>query len=94
MLFLNESDVGWQPYFQSWVDQFSKDNEHIDSKVQAWLEALVQQYVPPTIDNMRKNKWNHITPLMDFAMVSSLCSILEGVLTSKNCPEGLSLIHI
>ena len=88
VLFLNETDVGWQPYFQSWVDQFNADNAHIDSKVQAWLEALVLQYVPPTIENMRKNKWNHITPLMDFAMVATLCSILEGVLTSKNCPEG------
>ena len=88
VLFLNETDVGWQPFFQSWVDRLSQDNEHIDSKVQAWLEALVQQYVPPTIENMRKNKWNHITPLMNFAMVSSLTSILEGILTVENCPQG------
>jgi dynein heavy chain len=88
VLFLNETDVGWQPFFQSWVDRLSHDNEHIDSKVQTYLETLVQQYVPPTIENMRKNKWNHITPIMNFAMVASLTSILEGILTVENCPQG------
>jgi len=88
VLFLNESDVGWQPYFQSWVDSLNQVQDHIDTKETAWLESLVNQYVPPTLDNIRKNKWKHLTPLMDFAMVSTLCSILEGVLTKKNCPPG------
>ena len=90
VLFLNETDVGWQPYFQSWVDSLhhNEDNDHIDTKETAWLEALVNQYVPTTLDNIRKNKWAHITPLMDFAMVSTLCAILEGLLTKKNCPPG------
>ena len=84
VLFLNEADVGWQPYVQSWVDELNQVQDHIDTKETAWLEALVNQYIPPTIDNIRKNKWKHITPLMDFAMVSTLCSILEGLLTKKN----------
>jgi dynein heavy chain len=92
VLFLNETDVGWAPYFQSWVDGLGTRPdgafEHIDTKETAWLEALVNQYVPGTLDNIRKNKWKHITPLMDFAMVSTLCSILEGLLTAKNCPPG------
>jgi dynein heavy chain len=88
VLFLNETDVGWGAYFQSWVDNLCAKNAHIDTKEQAWLEALVQQYVPPTLDNMRKNKWMHLTPLMNFGMVSTLCSILEGVLTAKNVPQG------
>ncbi|RPH15649.1 MAG: hypothetical protein CBC49_005070 [Alphaproteobacteria bacterium TMED89] len=88
VLFLNEADVGWQPYVQSWVDELNQVQDHIDTKETAWLEALVNQYIPPTIDNIRKNKWKHITPLMDFAMVSTLCSILEGLLTKKNCPPG------
>jgi len=88
VLFLNESDVGWQPFFQSWVDKFQEDHDHIDATKAAWLEALINQYVPPTLDNMRKNKWKHLTPLMDFAMVSTLCSILEGILTAKNVPAG------
>jgi dynein heavy chain len=37
---------------------------------------------------MRVNKMAHITPLMDFAMVSTLCSLLEGLLTKDHCPPG------
>ena len=88
VLFLNESDVGWGPYFQSWLDNLVAKNDHLDTKEQAWLEALVLQYVPITLNNMRKNKWVMLTPLMDFGMVSTLCSILEGVLTKKNVPAG------
>ena len=35
-----------------------------------------------------KEKWKHLTPLKDFAMVEVICRILEGVLTKKNCPPG------
>merc|ERR1719230_2368852 len=30
VLFLNESDVGWQPFFQSWIDSLHEKQPHID----------------------------------------------------------------
>eukprot|EP00966_Prymnesium_polylepis_P259154 5985533-Prymnesium_polylepis.1 len=69
VLFLNEADVGWAPYFQSWVDALHTVHPHIDQKEQAWLESLQQQYLPTTLAYMSKNKMKHITKLMDFAMI-------------------------
>ena len=88
VLYLNEADVGWQPYFQSWIDTLHEVHPHIEHKEQAWLEALQQQYLPTILEQAHKQKWKHITPLMDFAQVQTFCALLEGLLTAANCPAG------
>jgi dynein heavy chain len=82
VIFLNEYDIGWRPYVQTWIEGFN------DQKVQTWLDQLFDAYVVPTIDMIRKEKWKHITPIRDFAMVQVICRILEGLLTPENCPPG------
>mmetsp|Transcript_24997 Transcript_24997/g.74250 ORF Transcript_24997/g.74250 Transcript_24997/m.74250 type:complete len:4444 (+) Transcript_24997:3-13334(+) len=82
VIFMNEDDVGWKPYVQMWVEGMG------DQKTQAILEQLFEQFVTPTLDYARKEKWKHVTPLMDFAMVQVVCKILEGLLTPANCPPG------
>ena len=82
VIFLNEDDIGWKPFVQMWVEGMG------DQKTQAILEQLFEQFVTPTLDIARKEKWRHVTPLMDFAMVQVVCKILEGLLTPANCPPG------
>ena len=103
VIFLNEYDIGWRPYVQTWIEGFN------DQKVQTILDQLFDAYVVPTIDMIRKEKWKSITPIMDFAMVQVICRILEGpypspspnpnpnqvicrilegLLTPENCPPG------
>ena len=82
MLFLNETDVGWRPYVQTWVETMG------DQKVQTILEQLFEQYVAPTLTMIAKEKWKHVTPIKDFAIVEVICRILEGVLTPETCPPG------
>ena len=79
VLFINEHDVGWAPYVQSWVDTMAADNAHLDQKATAILESLFSSYVTVALEHMRKNKWKHITPLADISMVQSLCSPLTCV---------------
>ena len=88
VLYINESDVGWAPYVQSWCDKMSDDHAHIDHKATATLESLFSSYVPVVLEALRKNKWAHITPLADISMVMSLCTLLEGMLTKENVPQG------
>ncbi len=88
VLYINETDVGWQPYVQSWVDQMAQDHAHLDQKATATLESLFSNYVPTALEHMRKEKWKHITPLADMSMVQALCTLLEGMLTKANTPQG------
>ncbi|KAJ1635860.1 flagellar outer dynein arm heavy chain beta [Pavlovales sp. CCMP2436] len=82
VIFLNESDIGWRPFVTTWVETMG------DQKVATTLEQLFDQYVAPTLDHFRREKWKHVTPLMDFAMVQTLCKLLEGLLTKENVPAG------
>jgi dynein heavy chain len=82
VIFLNEYDVGWRPYVQTWVESMG------DAKVQTILEQLFDQFVQPTLDMIRKEKWSHVTPIKDFAMVQVICRILEGVLNPESCPPN------
>ena len=81
-VFLNETDIGWRPYVATWVETMG------DQKVQAVLEQLFEQYVAPTLLMMAKEKWVHLTPIKDFAIVEVICRILEGLLTPEACPPG------
>ncbi|KAL3909005.1 MAG: hypothetical protein SGPRY_009579 [Prymnesium sp.] len=97
VIYLNEYDVGWRPFVQArpsldsvmlppaahpltWVEAVG------DQKVQTILEQLFDQFVQPTLDMIRKEKWEHVTPIRDFAMVQVICRILEAVLTPENVP--------
>jgi dynein heavy chain len=82
VIFLNESDIGWRPYVTTWVETMG------DQKVATTLEQLFDQYVQPTLEHIRREKWQHVTPQMDFAMVQTLCKLLEGLLTKENAPHG------
>jgi len=82
VIFLNESDIGWRPYVTTWVETMG------DQKVATTLEQLFDQYVAPTLDHIRREKWRHVTPQMDFAMVQTVCKLLEGLLTKENAPPG------
>ena len=90
VLFLNETDIGWQPYVLSWIDRLQKTHDGFGTTERARLDELVGTYVPPTLEIICKSKWSHLTPLTDLAMVSTLCAILEGLLDEKNCPPGSS----
>jgi len=81
-VFLNETDVGWRPYVQTWVETMG------DGKAQTILEQLFEQYVAGTLSMIAKEKWKHVTPIKDFAIIEVICRILEAVLTPEACPNG------
>ena len=81
-VFLNETDVGWRPYVAMWVETMG------DAKTQTILEQLFETMVAPTLSMIRKEKWEHVTPVKDLAIVEVICRILEAVLTPETCPAG------
>ena len=88
VLFLNERDVGWRPYVQTWLETIATALR-LDTKSRLTLEQLFDTYVPVTLEWLRTSGCAHITPLMDFAMVETAWGLLEGLLC-QGAAEGAS----
>jgi dynein heavy chain len=82
VLFLNEADVGWQPFKSTFFDQMG---DRLEPRAKTTLEHLFDTHVPTALEWLRRNKARHITPVADLAMVEMACRLLEGLLT----PESL-----
>jgi dynein heavy chain len=73
VLFINDADVGWRPYFESWLGAYKKsDDEYAEN---AFTLAL-QQYISESwLEELRAR--SHIAPVCDMARVQSLTCILD-----------------
>ncbi|CAM9397550.1 unnamed protein product, partial [Discosporangium mesarthrocarpum] len=80
ILFVNELDIGWHPYAESWVQGRQIEVE------KAVLAGLFQKYVPAILDILRKGKMEPLVPIPAISMVQAVCQLLEGLLpgTDKN----------
>jgi dynein heavy chain len=81
ILFLNSSDLGWNPYVQSWLDK--RD----DTSEKSSLSVLFDRYVNPCLDVLRSGRFK-MAAVEEFSMVVALCNILEALLTPQNTPKG------
>ncbi|KAL1129229.1 hypothetical protein AAG570_013758 [Ranatra chinensis] len=80
ILFINQADLGWNPFVQSWIDKRPNESE------KALLIMLFDKYVPPVIE-ASKSKFKRITPIPEIAHVHMLCTLLEALLIPSNVPS-------
>ncbi|CAG6015638.1 unnamed protein product [Menidia menidia] len=80
ILYVNQQDVGWNPYAASWIDQRERQTER------AHLTILFEKYVPLCLEQM-KNRFKTITPIPEISMVQTLCILLDCLLTPENIPS-------
>jgi dynein heavy chain len=73
VIFMNDTDVGWQPFVASWIANREYEVE------KGMLQKLFEAYCSRTFDWMRKN-CNTIVPLPEINRVQHLCYILQGIL--------------
>lgn len=81
ILYLNITDVGWNPYVQSWLDKRE------DAAEKSSLTLLFDRYVNACLDACRSGRFK-MAQVEEFSMVVTLCNILEGLLTPQNTPKG------
>jgi dynein heavy chain len=81
ILFLNETDIGWAPFKESWIETREDDRE------KQTLERLFEKYAAPVLEWL-KGRVKHIIPVSDINMIQTLCYILEGLLKPELCPPG------
>ncbi|KAJ8937861.1 hypothetical protein NQ314_011689, partial [Rhamnusium bicolor] len=79
ILYINPSDLGWNPFIASWIDTRTLQSE------KANLMILFDKYVPMCLDAVR-NKFKKITPISDIAHLQMLCTLLDCFLTPTNVP--------
>nr|XP_019948992.1 PREDICTED: dynein heavy chain 11, axonemal [Paralichthys olivaceus] len=80
ILYVNQQDLGWNPYVASWIDQRERQTER------AHLTILFEKYVPRCLEKMR-NTFKTITPIPENSMVQTLCALLDCLLTPGNIPS-------
>ncbi|KAJ3191413.1 hypothetical protein HK101_007802 [Irineochytrium annulatum] len=81
ILYLNTTDLGWNPYVQSWLDKRE------DAAEKSSLSVLFDRYVNPCLDALRSARFK-MANVEEFSLVVALCNILEGLLTPANTPKG------
>ncbi|XP_042895579.2 dynein beta chain, ciliary [Parasteatoda tepidariorum] len=79
VLYLDSSDVGWNPFVVSWIERRSIQSE------KANLIIFFDKYVPPCLEAMNK-RFQTILPISDICYVQTLCCLLECFLTPENTP--------
>ncbi|XP_070581054.1 dynein beta chain, ciliary-like isoform X2 [Ptychodera flava] len=79
ILFINPSDLGWNPVVTSWIDTRE------DQSQRANLTILFDKYLPTCLETLRF-RFKKVTPITEQSMVQMLCNLLECLLTPQNTP--------
>jgi len=75
-LYINESDIGYQPFVTSWIRKHSETEQLV-------LSTLFNKYLPLIVNRVKTNVYNVIT-LSVFNMVRTVCWIIDGLLSQTN----------
>lgn len=90
VLYINESDIGWNPYFESWLNshkievdekgkKIAKDPRtriaDFDDKAVSVFYGCFNQYLSKDKSDMMK--YNRISPMVEIAMIETTCAIID-----------------
>jgi dynein heavy chain, axonemal len=79
MLYINETDIGWRPYVDSWIERLPDITEEGMKR----LSRLVDKYMLSMMQNTRKGL-KKIIPIRVLSQAMSVCSLMQGVLTTSS----------
>ena len=75
ILYINETDIGWRPFMETWVQKRSCATE------KNFLPALFDRYVDALVEMTRRH-YKEVTKLRLINKVSTIIYLLEGLLPS------------
>ena len=75
VLFINETDVGWKPYFDSWMSQFKKKGDEI--AINVFTLSLAQYLSDSFLDDQRGKE--KIAPVCDMGLIQTLTCIIDAL---------------
>ena len=79
ILYINESDIGWRPFVESWL--LKRDLAGLDPSGQekACLPGFFEKYIDATNESVRKG-FKECTPMYLLNKVSTIVYLMEGLL--------------
>ena len=96
IIYVNESDVGWGPYYQSWVDRFEKNPAYNSDKairagdqkieykassvITSQLTVLASKYINPCLEWIKRGQYKTVVPTNDMVIVQSITRIIQCLL--------------
>jgi dynein heavy chain len=84
VLFINETDVGWKPYLESW-------RERMDQVAQSAFYLLFSTYFEQNMESVRKS-FNFTCPMLDMAFVQSITCFVDALL-NNNTKENVEALR-
>lgn len=84
VLFINETDIGWKPYMESW-------REKMDQLPQSAYYLLFLNYFEQTIEEIRK-KFDFSCPIYDMGFVNSLTCFIDALM-QNNTKENVEAMR-
>lgn len=73
VLFLNDADIGWRPFFDSWLSSYKRSDDEYAENV--FTLAVLHYINDQFLEDLRGKA--HIAPICDMAQVSSLTCIID-----------------
>ena len=91
VLFINETDIGWQPFVNSWLDRSQPYMKPVDDGLslpyapigevaKAVFFRCFQSYIETPSDMMDQTKVTYLAPPTTMGFIQSICTILDGML--------------
>jgi len=77
VLFINDNDIGWGPFFNSWLSKYRKNNGYAENV----FTLALNTYVNESFLEDLKNK-DHIAPVCELGQIHTLITIID-----KLCEE-------
>eukprot|EP00931_Biecheleriopsis_adriatica_P107676 TRINITY_DN819_c0_g1_i4.p1 TRINITY_DN819_c0_g1~~TRINITY_DN819_c0_g1_i4.p1 ORF type:complete len:2563 (-),score=618.44 TRINITY_DN819_c0_g1_i4:48-7736(-) len=84
VLFINETDIGWKPYVESW-------REKLDAIPQGAFYLHFSNYFEANIENIRKS-FNFSCPMLDMGFINSLTCFVDAML-NNNTKENMEVLR-
>lgn len=75
VLFINDTDVGWRPYLDTWMDQFKKKG---DDYARNTFTLAISQYLSDSFFDIMKDR-ETVCPMVDISYIQSLTTIVDAL---------------
>lgn len=75
MVYITPSDLGWRPYFHSWVENYMK--QYLRADQLEFLVGLFEMFVDLGFEKMQKLRDQEVMPTYQSQNVQCLCNFME-----------------
>src|SRR3569833_4216019 len=83
MVYMTPSDLGWRPYYLSWVDRYIRWNEYMPEEAITYLSEQFNLFMDIALERMKIVKEEEAMPTVPVQIVTCICNFLEYFIWSK-----------